>query len=314
MVLRELIDVFSVLDAPSASGNLAADLFSSLNLPPIAVKTLQGEKGKTDVISILIPGARGKSAGGGAPTLGLLGTLGGIGARPSILGMVSDADGAVVALSAALKLARMRAQGDLLAGDVIAATHICPAAPTQPHEPVPFMGSPIGIFEQIEAEISSEMDALLSVDTTRGNRIINHTGFAISPTVKEGYILRVSEDVLGIMEIVTADSPVVFPITTQDITPYGNGIYHLNSILQPSVITDVPVIGVALTSRSAVPGCATGANAPFALESAARFCVEVAKGFGEGKCRFHDEEEFQKIRNLYGSMDHLRKRGGRRHE
>jgi hypothetical protein len=38
----------------------------------------------------------------------------------------------------ALKLADMKEQGD-----VIVVTHTCPNAPTTPHEPVPFMGSPV---------------------------------------------------------------------------------------------------------------------------------------------------------------------------
>ena len=45
----------------------------------------------------------------------------------------------------------------------------------------------------------------------KGNRVINHHGFAISPSVKEGWILRTSDDLLQIMEWVTGDFPVVFP-------------------------------------------------------------------------------------------------------
>ena len=90
-----------------------------------------------------VSGARGKTAGGDAPTLGIIGRLGGVGARPAAIGLVSDADGAVAALAAAIKLRVMHAAGDRLPGDVIVATHICPNAPTQPHEPVPFLGSPV---------------------------------------------------------------------------------------------------------------------------------------------------------------------------
>lgn len=57
---------------------------------------------------------------------------------------------------------------------------------------------------QVNAEeLTPELDAVLSVDTTKGNRVINHNGFAISPTVKEGYILRTSEDLLDLMQITT---------------------------------------------------------------------------------------------------------------
>ena len=307
-MLKEVMEICDVLDDARANGERVAALFAGLDLPPLHLETLTGESGKTDVIRIRIPGTTGKSRGGDAPTLGILGTLGGIGARPEVLGLVSDADGAIVALSAALKLARMRDRGDLCPGDVRISTHICPDAPTRPHEPTPFMGSPVSVFEQIAAGLHPDMDAVLSVDTTKGNHIINHQGFALSPTVKEGYILRVSEDLLQIMGWVTGDVPCAFPITTQDITPYGNGIYHLNSIMQPSVLTESPVVGVALTTRSAVPGCATGANMPAALEAASRFVVEVAKVYGSNSCRFYDPEEFERLKGLYGPMDRLRER------
>ncbi len=310
MLLNEVMAICDLMDDPKACGKSLHELFHGLDIPEIKIETMHGQKGKTDVVRIMIPGSKGKSASGDSATLGILGTLGGLGARPEALGLVSDGDGALVSLAAALKLARMRTRGDILPGDVIISTHICPDAPTQPHEPTPFMGSPVGIFEQMAAEIDPEMDAILSVDATKGNRVINHTGFAISPTVHGMYILRTSEDLLRIQESVTADHPVVFPITTQDITPYGNGVYHLNSILQPSVLAKVPVVGVAITAKSPVAGSATGANMPGSLESAARYCVEVAKSFTAGACSFYDPEEYQRMQELYGSMDHLRTGGG----
>ena len=84
---------------------------------------------------------------------------------------------------------------------------------------VPFMGSPVNMEIMNRYEVDSGMDAILSIDTTKGNRVINHKGFAISPTVKEGYILRISEDLLEVMSIVTGKLPVTFPVTIQDITP-----------------------------------------------------------------------------------------------
>jgi hypothetical protein len=159
-------------------------------------------------------------------------------------------------------------------------------------------------------EMNDELDAVLSIDTTRGNRIINHRGFALSPTVKEGCILRVSEDLLSIAENVTGRSPAVFAITTQDITPYGNGLYHLNSIMQPCTATSAPVVGVALTSESMVPGCATGAAQAADIEAAVRFSIEVAKEFGAGRAHFYDEAEYDKIVSLYGNMKRLQSMGG----
>ena len=238
---------------------------------------MRGEKGETDFIRFCIPGERGRFAGGTAPTIGIVGRLGGLGARPAVKGFVSDGDGALCALSAGLKLAEMSGHGDRLQGDVVVCTHICPNAPVVPHEPVLLMGSPVEDREMCRLETEVPVDAILSVDTTKGNRIFCRRGFAITPTVKEGYILRVSESLLDIMSRVTGRLPQVLPITTQDITPYGNGIYHLNSIMQPSCRVDTPVVGVAITTETAVAGCATGATQIMDVEAAARFLVEDRK-------------------------------------
>lgn len=309
MTFRATMDAITLLDSPLANGEAVVSAVKALGPCSAECTQISGPKGHTDFVRILIPGLSGKAHGGKSPTLGIIGRLGGIGARPEVVGLVSDGDGAVAAIAIALKLAGMAAKGDVLPGDVIITTHVCPNAPTQPHEPVPFMGSPVDMATMNKQEVDAAMDAILSIDTTKGNRIINHRGFALSPTVKEGYILRVSEDLLGIMSITTGQAPVTFPITTQDITPYGNGIYHLNSILQPATATDAPVVGVAITAETAVPGCATGASHPTDIEETARFCIEVAKAFGAGKCSFYDAEEFARIVRLYGSMKHLQTLG-----
>jgi hypothetical protein len=171
------------------------------------------------------------------------------------------------------------------------------------------MDSPINMAIANAEEMSGELDAVLSIDTTRGNRIINHRGFAISPTVKEGYILRVSEDLLSIMSSVTGSLPAVFALTTQDITPYGNDLYHLNSVLQPCTATKAPVVGVALTAETAVPGCGTGSSQITDIEAAVRFVLEVAKDFGGGKAAFYDREEFDRLVALYGPMNQLQTLG-----
>lgn len=151
-------------------------------------------------------------------------------------------------------------------------------------------------------DVDERMDAILAIDTTKGNKVINVNGFAISPTVKEGYILKTSADLLDIMTRVTGKLPAVFPLAQQDITPYGNNVYHLNSILQPATATSSPVVGVAITTEQPVAGCATGASHPLDVESAARFAIEVAKVFGEGQCSFYDEEEYQYLLKLYGDL------------
>jgi hypothetical protein len=308
-LLKQVLEIYELLDSPMASGEEVANLLRSRGLDDVSVKTIKGERGQTDFVKIRIPGTDGKMAGGSTPTLGVVGRLGGIGARPEMVGIVSDADGAVTAISVALKLADMRGKGDRLKGDIVIATHVCPNAPITPHEPVPFMGSPVGIGVMNREEMDGSMDAILSIDTTKGNRIVKWRGFAITPTVKEGWVLKVSDDLLDVMEIATGRIPRVCPITTQDITPYGTGIDHINSIMQPATATDAPVVGVAITAEVPVPGCATGASHVTDIEEAARYILEVAKAFGKGLCCFYDEEQWELIVERYGPLKSLQTMG-----
>ncbi|WP_408007530.1 DUF1177 domain-containing protein [Pseudalkalibacillus sp. A8] len=302
MTLKQTITISDLLDCTQITGNEVVTLFKDFALVKASYSTVKGAEGSIDFVRISIKGTNGKLVNGDAPTFGIIGRLGGIGARPKRIGIVSDADGAVAALSAALKLAEMSERSDRLEGDVIITTQICPFAPTIPHEPVEFMGSPVDMSTLNEYEVLPEMDAILSIDTTKGNRIINHKGIAISPTIKEGYILRVSEDLLRLMEMTTGRLPVTYPITMQDITPYGNGLYHINSILQPVAATSAPVVGLAITAESIVPGCGTGASHETDIAMASRYSIEVAKEFTNGVTSFYDEDEFETLTSLYGSM------------
>ena len=306
MLIKQVIELIDILDSPSASGAAVEQYLRAIDPQAnIEVYALEGPKGKTDMVKVHIPGSRGKSSGGSAPTIGLLGRLGGLGARPERIGFVSDGDGALCALSVAAKLLDMKIKGDHLEGDVFISTHVCPDAPTRPHTPVPFMGSPVEMAQVNREEVTDELDAILSVDTTKGNKIINTRDFSISPTVMQGYILKVSSDLVDLMEITLGKPAHVFPLSQQDITPYGNDLYHINSILQPSTATKAPVVGVAIATQTPVPGCATGASHFADIEEAARFMLEAAKAFGRGELSFYDAEEFERIQALYGDMSHF---------
>ena len=309
MSLSSVIAALDLLDAATASGAVVADAIRARGIKAVEVKRFTGTKGSTDFVRVTVPGTRGRQSDGPAPTLGIVGRLGGLGARPEKIGLVSDGDGAVTAVACALEIGRLAAAGDRLPGDVLIATHICPDAPTRPHPVVTMMDSPVDMPTLNREEVRPEMEAILSVDTTRGNRVVNARGFAISATVKEGWILRVSEDLLTIQQHVTGRMPLVLPITTQDITPYGNDLVHVNSILQPSTATAAPVVGVALTAEVAIPGSATGASQPVDIDLAVRFCLEVAKAFGKGECRFYDPEEWTIIQRRYGSLTLLQTLG-----
>lgn len=309
MALKQVLDVYEILDDIHVNGEVVTEYAKSKGILDATYTRVDEGKGSTDFIRLVIPGRNGKLNGGKAPTLGIIGQLGGIGARPERIGFVSDGDGALSAVATAIKLIDMVGKGDQIDGDVIVSTHICPTAPTMPHDPVPFMGSPVDMATNVKLTVDPDMDAILSVDTTKGNRILNKRGFALTPTVKAGYILHISEDLLQIQQTSTGELSCVLALTTQDITPYGNGLYHMNSILQPCCGTDAPVVGVAITTESSVPGCATGATHEVDVAEVVQFCVEAAKEFTAGKCSFYDKDEFEMIQKLYGSMKVLQTRG-----
>jgi hypothetical protein len=302
-MFERIQQAYNVLDHPSSDGEAVRSELEGTGVD-VDVTTIEGEEGTTDFVKIIVPGEDPD-----ANTLGVIGRLGGAGARPEEIGMVSDADGAIVALATAFQLAEMHARGDKLAGDVRIATHVCPNAPTQPHDPVPFMGSPVDMATMNEHEVDNEMDAVLSVDATKGNRVHCERGFALTPTVKQGWILRPSETLLDAQERVTGEPPSTLTLTAQDITPYGNDVHHINSILQPATATDAPVVGVAMTSVNPVPGSGTGANYLPEIAEATGFVVETAKDFARGRASFYDDEEFNRLKSLYGSMEHLQTLG-----
>jgi hypothetical protein len=296
MALKQTLEAAELLDRPDADGALVARVLRDRGLTDVTVARADGAKGGTDYLKVIVPGtANGR-------TLGIIGRLGGIGARPARLGLVSDADGAIVAIAAALKLADMKRVSDDLAGPVIITTNICPDAPTRPYSPVPRMSSPLDTTTKNRHEVDPRMEAIVSVDATKGNDILNIQGIAITPTVKEGWVLRVSPAIAALLSQVTGSLPSVLPITTQDITAQENGVYHINSIVQPAIATVAPVIGLALTTVTAVPGSATGANRLTDLEAAARFCVELAKEFTSGALEFFDHAEWSKLVALYGPL------------
>jgi hypothetical protein len=305
MIHARVLALLDLLDHPHADGERIRHYLHGLGDADVHVERLTGPNGSTDHLRVTIPGSHGKSRGGDAPTLGIIGRLGGSGARPHQIGHVSDGDGALAALAAAADLIRMRERGDHLPGDVVITTHVTPAAPVRAHRPVPMMGSPIDSAAMNAVEVRPEMDAILSIDTTRGNRVLNHKGIAITATVLNGWILRVADDLLDTLTWVTGRLPVVLPITMQDLTPYGNGVYHVNSILQPAVTARVPVVGVALTAEVAVPGSATGATQIDDAAAAGTFAIEVAKRYGAGDLTFYDPTEYATLLANYGPMERL---------
>ena len=129
--MKILLDLLDLLDDPHVTGESVVNRLKSWGVKHASSKTI-GTTGKTtDFVSVLIPGRNGKTAGGNAPTLGIVGRLGGLGARPVLIGFTSDGDGALAALTIAAKLGQMHERGDILEGDIMIRTHVCPNAPSQ---------------------------------------------------------------------------------------------------------------------------------------------------------------------------------------
>ncbi len=304
MSMNQVLETIELLSPARIDGETVAALLRARGVADVTVTRVEENGLYTDFLACTLPGLDPT-----APALGVVGRLGGVGARPAVTGLVSDADGAIVAVATALKLADMAAGRDVLPGPVRIHTHICPHAATRPHQPVPMMKSPFAMRKMMSHEVHPQMAAILSVDTTRGNRFVNRRGVALTPVAKEGWLLRVPERMLDVMGWVSGELPMVLPLTTQDITPYENGLWHVNSIMQPSIVTAAPVVGVALTAQTTVPGCATGVTNAYDLDVATRFCIEVAKLFGQGQCAFYDDAEWNALQQRYGSLAHLQTEG-----
>jgi len=309
MSLREILEVTDLMDDPRLDGERIAALLRGADAPgaEISVESVPYEAPEDtsrfcDFLKVVIPGERGSATGGDAPTLGLIGRLGAQQAQPERIGYVSDADGSIVAIAAALRLLRLSAAGVGLSGDVIVTTHIATHVSITPREPVDFMGTPVSSDRMNDFEVDPRMDAVLSFDTSKGNRLINHRGVALSPTAKAGYLLPVAPDLITILEYATGEPARTFPLAQQDITPYDNGLRHFNSIMQPTVATAAPVVGVALTAKAIVPGSSTGASYETPLLDATRFAVEVAKQFTSGRVSFFNEDEYTSLLSRYGEM------------
>lgn len=300
MSLTHAMQAIALLEGAVVDAERLQEALKKAGADEVYTELISGDEGATLFVKILIAGTQGRSKGGTAKTCGIIGRLGGIGARPSKTDFVSDADGAIAAIAAALKLAEMKQKGDQLAGDVLITTQLCPDAPTTPHYPADFMGSPITMKQTNEAEVLPEMELIFSIDTTRGNEVINHKGIAISYPVREGLILAPAQELLSLYKEVTGRLPKILPLASQDITPYENGLPHINSILQPACSTVAPVVGVALTAESVVPGSATGVTDEADIALATRFCVEAAKRYGMGQLPVYDEETFKGMQKFLG--------------
>ena len=69
MIFKQLIELYDLLDSPSASGAGVVEYLRGID-PACDAETyvLEGPKGSTDMVRVRIPGSRGRAAGGEAPS------------------------------------------------------------------------------------------------------------------------------------------------------------------------------------------------------------------------------------------------------
>lgn len=68
MILKQLIELYDILDSPAASGQAAVEYLRSID-PACDAETyvLEGPKGATDMVRVRIPGSQGRAAGATPP-------------------------------------------------------------------------------------------------------------------------------------------------------------------------------------------------------------------------------------------------------
>jgi len=290
-----ILRVIDILDSPKVSERDIEKLVERCGSVSVNFESIRSDKGETLFVKIVLDF-------GGGRGIGIIGRLGGVGARPHLLGMVSDADGAIVALAVAEKLAKMCERGEQLSGKFVISTHISTHSPIKPEKPVPMMDSPVALDELLKREVDESVSAHISIDATKGNKVIKIKGFAITPVVVRGWILRPTDEILEIYSWISGRSPVLVPITMQDIVPFSTPVKHINSILQPWIYTDTPVLGVAITSESVIPGSATGVTDLSALEPASRFVLEIAKRYAMKTLELYYEDEYNVLLKYHGDL------------
>jgi hypothetical protein len=89
MALNAVLRSLDLLDAAIVTGQDVTEALRADGVPDVEVKRCTGKKRSTDFVRVVVPGARGRRTGGDAPTLGIVGRLGGIGARPEKIGLTS---------------------------------------------------------------------------------------------------------------------------------------------------------------------------------------------------------------------------------
>ncbi|MEM0173903.1 MAG: DUF1177 domain-containing protein [Sulfolobaceae archaeon] len=296
MILKNLIEVIEILESSEPIVKVREKVRGA---DFIEYEEIERGDGKVTFLRALVKGRKGNRR------IEILGRLGAIQMRSKYKGLVSDADGAIVALTVLFELIDLKRKGIEFDADVSIVTNIALDAKLIPHKPFDFMVPPIGLDEALQIEVDPKAELILSIDSTKGNILAKYNDFALTHVVKEGYILKLSDEVIEIYNRVTGHEVYLVALTTGDLTPIEFPIYHISTIISPWLYTTSPVIGIATTSRQVIPGYVTGVQDIMMLNNASRFCIEMIKFFDMGG-KVYDDKELEELKKRIGESNLMR--------
>ncbi len=294
MAREQIIEIVDLLDQPDVDAEDVRAFFGSRGYDAVEIETTETESGLVDFLSFEFHG----SNGGESPTTGIVGLSEMDLIECKQKGISSYECGVLATLSAALVLVDMGEDESNLYGNVLLKTEMV--------RPKLDAGKVwLAVESRCERLVDPTMDFVLSLGTVRDSRTNNSAGVAFSPTIKDGWVLPVSEDLVSIKNEVASCPTAVLPVTTQDITPYANELYHLSCVTQPATVTDAPVVAIAFTSGTRVAGKDISPVSAEEIDTAVRFVLEATKAYTSGCLKLFDPEEFDRLVRLYGTMSYL---------
>ncbi|QIW22735.1 DUF1177 domain-containing protein [Sulfolobus sp. S-194] len=288
MILKTLIDVINILESKNPLEIIRKRLENKVKYEEITV-------GEVPYIKVLYKGE-------GKDKIEILGRLGAIQMVGTNKGLVSDADGAIITLTTLLELLNLMDKGITFDIDILFVTNLATKAKLIPHKPFDFMVPLMGLDDALKIEVDPTASFILSIDSTKGNRLAKYDDFALTHVVKDGYILKLHDNIIDIYNRVTEHEIYMISLTTGDLTPLDYNVYHISTLISPWLYTSSPVLGLATVSKQVIPGYETGVQNLTMLEHASRFCIELIKYLEKGG-KVYNENELMELESKLGKSN-----------
>lgn len=294
----EIIELADLLSQNDFGSNELVDYLKSVGPADAEIQLVHTVDSSIEILKVIIKGTEGAFSGGTRPTLGIVSQLSNCKSTIEGIGCIDMNAGVFSVLVAAYELLHItKTEGGIL-GDVMFAVFIG-------SDVTPKLRALISFLSDNSFGISQHMDAVLSVGTSKFFERENDGSIAVSPTVKEGYILKISDDILDVFSRQSNQAIEALTITQQDIIPTEKGMTQRTNLLQPSTKTSAPVVGISIGSSAALSNEDGRVVSLKDIGRIATGCLDIARSYGANECVFYDEEEFTELRVSYGNMSHF---------